>query len=115
MNAMDKFTELKTMKEGLLRYEWSAEGKIWDGLRLFYDSVGKTSEHSLTQKEKSLCVQAMQHVERDEGSISFSPYSVVADGMRKVLARYCNAEMARLAKLAQEEANDVLEQLKNEH
>ena len=108
MSAMDEFTRLKKAKEEILHYEWSAEGKIVDGLRMFSDSCGRTSEHHPTADEKILLRKAMTQVEHSGADISYDPYKVVAEGIRKVLIHYCDKKLRELAEKAKDEANAVL-------
>ena len=111
MSAMDEFTELKKIKEGLLKYEWSAEGNIVGGLRFFSNDGNRTSEHRLTEEEKRVLDKAMQHVERIGSSISYNPYRGVADGVRQVLLHYCGHKLKELAQQAKKEARAVLDGL----
>ena len=108
MSAMDEFTELKKIKDRLLKYSWSAEGNIINGLRLFYDDGRRTNEYSISTQEKEVLSDAMQYVERISGNISYNPHKIVADGIRQVLMHYCSCRLKKLAEQAKQEAEAVL-------
>ena len=109
MSAMEEFTKLKRIKNELLEYVWSVEGKLIDGLRLFSGNGNRTSEYNLSEAEKDVLVQAMNHIERLGGDISYNSSRIVAASLRQVLIHYCDHKLKRLAKQAQEEAKAVLE------
>ena len=111
MSAIDEFTELKKIKDELLAYEWSAGDRIPGGLRLFEDTGGRTSEHSLSQREKQVLGTAMGFTERQNGVITYNPNKVVANSIRQVLIHYCDQQLRKLAEQAKKEARNILKVL----
>ncbi len=109
--SIDEFTRLKKTKEDLLKYEWSAEGKIAEGLRFFSDNGSRTSEHSLSEEEKGVLLQALGFVERQGSRISYNPFKIIGSNIRQVFVHYCDHKLKKLAKQAKEEAQAVLKAL----
>ena len=98
MNAMDKFTDLKKIKDGMSKHVWSANGGLVQGLQ--FSHIERPWAYVLSNKEHNLLAEAVQQ-ER----------MAIGDSIRLIFLCYCDKELKKLAKQAEQEAKAVLEAL----
>jgi len=99
---LDKYIELKKVRDEIAQQRWTQSGKI--EVRCFYENGDRTSE---TTPDNTLISAAMGIVEHSGGGISYCATYEVGAAVRAEVLRYLGKQLDSMAAEALKEATAI--------